>query len=198
MTHSRRGYTAGNRYRVAGPSPPIFQCRRPSSTSSFLTFEDSERTRSDYPTDPAIHCRRGDRMKRREFITLLGGAAAVWPLAGPRAAVGNAGSRCSTRRIVAAMERVCSVSPGIARRGLRGGARHSDRVPRGREATSIGYRRWTEELVKIKADVIVLSNTAATLAARQFTRAIPLVCMNCTDPVRHGSGDEASRGRVQT
>ena len=32
----------------------------------------------------------------------------------------------------------------------------------------------------------LVGNTSATLAARQFTRVIPLVCMNCTDPVGMG------------
>ena len=64
----------------------------------------------------------------------------------------------------------------------RGAEDHFDRLP-----------TLAEELVKIKADVIALSNTSATLAARQFTRVIPLVCMNCTDPVGMGLVRSESR-----
>jgi putative ABC transport system substrate-binding protein len=132
-------------------------------------------------------------MRRREFMALMSGAVVVWPL----------GARAQQQRAMPVVGVLLAGSlqrwsgSALFRQGLldagyiegqnirieyRWAEGHFDRLP-----------PLAEELVKIKADVIVLSNTAATLAARQFTRAIPLVCMNCTDPVGMGLVTSESR-----
>ncbi len=132
-------------------------------------------------------------MKRREFITLFGGAAAVWPLA-PRAAVGDAGDRVSRRRVPDAWaSRLSAFRQGLS----------ETRYVEGRNV-AIEYR-WAEhhndrlpglaaELVRGRVSVIVTpGSTPAALAAKAATTTIPIVFYVGGDPVELGLVASLSR-----
>ena len=120
-------------------------------------------------------------MKRRQFIRLLGGAAA-WPLAA------QAQQSVKIPRIG-----IIDDAPiwDHFRRGLRDAGylverreiafeyRSADGQPE-RLATA------AKELAAVPVDIIVTSGTAATRAAQQATRTIPIVMIAIGDPVRAG------------
>src|SRR5262249_48060738 len=127
--------------------------------------------------------RRDDRVKRREFITLLGGVAA-WPLAahaqqpGKQPTIGFLGS--TTASIAS------NWVAAFVRRLRELGWIEGDTV-------AIEYR-WAEgrkqradelaaELVRLPVDVIMTYGTQTIQAAKQATNSIPIVFALPGDPV---------------
>jgi len=136
-------------------------------------------------------------IRRREFITLLGGAAAAWPLAA------GAQQPSSTVR------RIGFLSPGVARtmavRGLveafRQGLKEYGWVEGQNISVEYRFAEGKEEalagiaaaLVQSRLDVIVADGTAAIQAAKNVTQTVPIVMAVSNDPV--GTGLVASLNR---
>ena len=134
-------------------------------------------------------------MKRRAFITLLGGAAA-WPLAG-RAQQGERIRRIGVLMNMAADDpegqaRIAAFRQGLSELGwsdggnvridTRWGAGDADR-----------YRRYAAELVALTPDVILAVTSTALAALQRETRSVPIVFVGAIDPV--GTGLVASLAR---
>jgi ABC-type uncharacterized transport system substrate-binding protein len=128
-------------------------------------------------------------MRRREFITLLGGAAASWPY-------------CSRAELTSKVFRVGFMVTGSLqspeqrsitdafRQGLRErGYLEGQNIVIEYRAAAGKIERFTElaaELVDLHPDLIVASNTPAARAARQATTTIPIVVAVMGDPVSDG------------
>jgi putative ABC transport system substrate-binding protein len=130
-------------------------------------------------------------VKRREFITLLGGAAVAWPLAGraqqPKVwRIGVLAPVPPTPVILSAFR------DGLRGRGYVEGQNLSIEV-RWPQGTFEHDPRPVAELINSNVDVIVAWATPATTAARRATSAIPIVMVGVGDPV--GSGFIASLAR---
>jgi putative ABC transport system substrate-binding protein len=128
-------------------------------------------------------------MRRREFIALVGGAAAMpsflWPLA----------ARAQQARVYTiGVLTLINPNPEPLLKALREGLSDAGYVE-GRnlrlEIRSAAGRPDLQlenaaELVRLKVDLIVTSFTPATLAAKQATRDIPIVMAGAGDPVATG------------
>src|SRR5262245_22992266 len=126
-------------------------------------------------------------MRRREFITLLGGAVAAWPMAAraQQAAkiltigyLGPTTPAVESQRVAAFVQRLRELGWSESRN------------------LAIEYR-WAEgrnerfgeiaaEFVRLKVDVIVTYATPPTIAAKQATSVIPIVFAVAGDPVNTG------------
>ena len=105
-------------------------------------------------------------MKRREFITLLGGAAAASPLAARAQQTAMPVVGFSRHR--ATVFEYLSIPAGPRRRRLRGGQKRNDRVPLGGNPPD-RLPELAADLVRRQVDVIVTTSTPASLAAKAAT-----------------------------
>jgi ABC-type uncharacterized transport system substrate-binding protein len=132
-------------------------------------------------------------MKRRAFITLLGGAAGAWPLAAraqqagrlPTIGVIVSGSPSSHGRFVAAFGQRLHELGWLEDRTVAIEIRWA-------EGRSERFAEIVAELVRLKVDVIVTSGPGI-LAAKQATTVVPIVFASAADPL--GTGLVASLAR---
>ena len=134
-------------------------------------------------------------MKRREFITLLGGAAA-WPLAAG-AQQGDHVRRIGVLMFLApddpeARPRMVALVDGLQRLGWTEGRNIQIEIRWGAGNVQRS-RKLAEELVALAPEVILASASQATAALHEVTSTVPVVFVNVSDPV--GAGYVASLAR---
>ena len=129
-----------------------------------------------------------DQLKRRELITLLGGAAA-WPL------TARAQQAARIRRVgllmnlsendLEAQRLLTALREGLAQLGWADG--RNLRIDYRWASGDIGQiRTFSKELVELLPDIIVGYGTPVVVALQQETRSIPILFLSVTDPLGQG------------
>ena len=131
----------------------------------------------------------GGTMRRRDFIKVLGAAAAAWPFSA------RAQRSERVRRIGVLMGRPAGDSEGqkqaaALQRGLEELGWRSNRNieidVRWQTDDSTQRQAFAKELVELKPDVLVANTTPALLAAQQAATSVPMVFVAIADPVAQG------------
>jgi len=132
-------------------------------------------------------------MRRREFITLIGGAAAAWPLA--------ARAQQAAKPVIGFLSPGSPESDGVRLTGLRQGLKESGYIEGQNVAIEYCFAHGqNERLPALAADLVdrrvagmVTVGTPATLAAKATTTTIPIVFYIAVDPVQFGLAASLSR-----
>ena len=130
-------------------------------------------------------------MKRREFITLLGGAAAAWPLP----------ARAQQAPRAARLGYLAPASNPDLQQALLGGLRDLGYVEgqnlaieyRFMPGQSKSYDELAAELARSAPDAMVVVGTPPALAAKRQTTSIPIIMGPAADPLRSGLVASLSR-----
>jgi ABC transporter substrate binding protein len=138
-----------------------------------------------------------DQLHRREFITLLGGAAAAWPLAARAQqdqrlrrigwlagglATNDPESRARTEAFVKAL------------RELGWAEGHNMRIDyRWSAGDAANTRKYATELIALAPDVVLANASGAVHALQQASRTVPIVFVQVPDPVGAGLVDSLAQ-----
>jgi putative ABC transport system substrate-binding protein len=135
-------------------------------------------------------------MKRREFMAVLGGAAASWPFAAR--AQGTGGVR-KVGVLLSGVEgdpdsqlRIAAFRRGFAELGWKEGENVQIEY-RWAAGKSDLIRQYAEELVALKPDVILANSTPVIVTLKSLTTSIPVVFALATDPVGLGHVQSLAR-----
>jgi putative ABC transport system substrate-binding protein len=134
-------------------------------------------------------------MRRREFITLLGGAAVTWPLTA-RAQQGERMRRIGVLLPTAADDavyqtRMSAFLGGLQQLGWTDG--RNVRIDTRWAAGDADLRKYAGELIALGPDVVMAFTSAAVPPLQQVTRAIPIVFAIVADPVGAGYVESLAR-----
>jgi putative tryptophan/tyrosine transport system substrate-binding protein len=135
-------------------------------------------------------------MRRREFITLIGGAAASWPLAA------RAQQSEPMRRIAVLMNRgaddaegqasVAAFQQALQQLGWNDGGNVRLDIRWSHNDVDLD-RKYAAELVALAPDVILAAGTLSVTALQRVTRTLPIVFVGVSDPVGAGVVDSLPR-----
>ena len=135
-------------------------------------------------------------MQRREFITLIGGAAVAWPVAA-RAQQADRVRLVGSLNILAEDDpesrlRIAAFKQGMQELGWTegGNVRIETRWAGGDDGL---VRKYAAELAALAPDVILTSGSVTVRPMQQATRTVPIVFVQVVDPVGSGYVDSLSR-----